>query len=516
VAAEEGGTAHAAADGRPRPIALARRHAPLFLALAATLAVYGQTVTFPFVNWDDPTHVYRNRAVVDPQTLSAVDRWLPRHLGYPMPVTILSYRVDRALYGPTSLKTPDLAQGRGYHATNVALLMATVALVYALCLGLVGAPWAAAGGAALFGLHPAAVETVAWVAGRKELLAALFATAALLAWSRFLRRGGAGWLVFVGLGAAAIASKPSALFLVPAAAWLWLREASRGAARSASPRRWPCALGGIVLLATGGIVVFHVSLEWQRAVGATAAAPLGEVLRRALFALGFHLRILLAPIDLRAKYLVDPPAGVALEDALAALFLLGVVLLVARRRWRDSAAAAGGVLALLAYLPSSSLVPLTRYLSDTYLFAPLIGVAVIAASALAAVPRGSRWRAVATTAAVGVLLTLGVASFSQARVWSSSERLWQRTMRYHPDNPIVCRMLGEGQIESGRPASAIATYTNCVKRFGVAPFANNLGVAHFLLGEHDRAAIYFRWILARRPEDPRALKYLRLIERARR
>lgn len=492
----------------------ARRQLPLLLLLVSTALLYGRTAQFPFVNWDDPAHVYRNRAVVAPQEVRAGERWLPRHLGYPMPVVIASYRLDRALYGPTGPSTARIEQGRGYHVTNLLLALILVALVYALLLQVLRDPatspargrWIAAVGAGLLALHPMSVEPIVWVSGRKELLAAIGCVGAAILWLRLIDDSTGASVgraaAFAGVGLLALASKPTAVMLVPFCAW----SLTRGP-RPRLPRTRILASGALVLLGLASAALVATSLEWQRSAGALAPLAGPATARRALWALGYHLQLLLWPVDLRAKYLVEAGAFGA-RELLAVAALTGFVLAVLLPRVRRGPVALGVAFAVAAYLPQSNLVPLQRQLADSYLFLPLVGIAIAAASGLKTL--WARWP---TSSLLALLLVpLAILAWRQVGFWRSSEALWERVLRYHPENPIVCRMLGEGQIEAGQPARAIATYEGCVRRFGLAPFANNLGIAHYLVGDADRARKIFAWILARRPGDPRALKYLRRLD----
>jgi hypothetical protein len=491
-------------------VAGARRHLPLLLLLAATALLHGRAVRFPFVNWDDPTHVYRNRAVVAPGELTASERWLPRHLGYPMPVVIASYRADRALFGPTHASTARLEQGRGYHLTNLVLALILVTLVHLLLRrALSDAPrarWFAAFGAALLVLHPAAVEPIVWVSGRKDLLVAIGCVGATILWLRLIDDpAGASpgrAVAFVGAGLLALASKPTAVMLLPFAAW----SLTRGP-RPRTPRAHLLAWSSLALLAVAAALVVALSLDWQRSAGALAPLAARDTARQALWALGYHLQLLFWPVDLRAKYLVDP-GGLGAHDLIALLGIAGAAALLLHRRTRGGAAALGVAFAVAAYLPQSNLIPLQRQLADSYLFLPLVGISLCAAAGLRALCE----RRPAFSALALLLAPLAILAWRQVGFWRSSEHLWERVQRYHPDNAIVCRMLGEGQIEAGQPARAIATYQTCVARFGLAPYANNLAIAYYLVGDAARARATFRWILARRPGDPRALKYLRRLE----
>jgi tetratricopeptide (TPR) repeat protein len=492
-----------------------QRHWPALLLLLSIGAVYGRVVGFPFVNWDDPIHVYRNPSVVRPDSLPFAERWFPRHLGYPMPLVMLSYRMDRAIYGP-SAEAHRPEQGRGYHASNLLFMLLLAVVAYRLCLSLVPIPWAAAAGAAVFALHPLSVETVAWITGRKEILAALFSVAGAALWLEHLRKPeGIRWLGFVGCALLGLASKPTAVWLVPFSVWAtWAHRPSAETVDLSQRWRTPLALA---LVAAAGGLILAVSLKWQWAKGAIAVPQgAGSTLRRALWAFGFHVHLIGWPAHLRAKYLYEP-ARADVFDAVGLLALLGLAVLLVHPRFRRSVAAYGAAMFLAAYLPSSSLVPLKRYLSDTYLFIPLVGVAVMMAGALAwlhgaTLRLSAPWlRLLARASSVVPLAVLATLALVQTGFWRDSEAIWRRAMRFHPDNAIVCRMLGEGMIENGQPARAVQVYRGCISRFGLGPYANNLAIAYFLMGDFPRARDLFQGIAQRRPGDPRAHKYLRLI-----
>ena len=144
---------------------------PLFTAalLAAVLAVAAcaPTLVADFTNWDDPDYVTRNTAVRDFDLGALAGQF---HVATYGPLTMLSYAIDHALFGPSP---------RAFHATNLVLHAAATAASCWLAFLLLGSVPGAFLVAALFAVHPLHVEPVAWVSGRKELLAALFALVAL-------------------------------------------------------------------------------------------------------------------------------------------------------------------------------------------------------------------------------------------------------------------------------------------------------------------------------------------------
>ncbi len=151
----------------------------IFLA-AITLAVFGQTLGYDFVNWDDDEYVYENPVVQQGLTWEGF-RWALTYgnIGHWHPLTWLSHMLDCQLYG--------LYPG-GHHLTNVLLHTAAVILLFLVLRRMTGFLWRSAFVAAVFAIHPLRVESVAWVAERKDVLSAFFFMLTLGAYVRYVQR----------------------------------------------------------------------------------------------------------------------------------------------------------------------------------------------------------------------------------------------------------------------------------------------------------------------------------------
>ena len=154
----------------------------LFISLGVvvlTLVVYGPTFTYPFVNFDDPQYVAQNRHVQAGLTLDGV-RWaFTTFYGSNWhPLTWLSLQLDVALFGGRDA-------GR-FHATNVLLHVANTLLLFWALGRMTQAPGRSAVVAGLFALHPLHVESVAWVAERKDVLSTLFWMLTLAAYAEYV------------------------------------------------------------------------------------------------------------------------------------------------------------------------------------------------------------------------------------------------------------------------------------------------------------------------------------------
>jgi len=152
----------------------------LFLALAVWF-VFGQTRHHEFVNCEDEVSVYENPAVTQGLSLHGAV-WIFTHDNGPnewFPLSAISHMLDWQLYGPNA---------GGHHLTNVLFHAATAILLFLVLRKRTGAQWRSAFVAAVFAIHPLRVESVAWVAGRKDVLSGLFFMLALWAWARYAQK----------------------------------------------------------------------------------------------------------------------------------------------------------------------------------------------------------------------------------------------------------------------------------------------------------------------------------------
>jgi hypothetical protein len=169
--------------------------------------VYGQTLHFDFVNYDDNGYVYENPAVTAAPTLGAVARaFTHREIGLWTPLVTISHMLDWQLYG---------SNAGGHHLTNVLLHLCSAILLFLLLRQMTAALWPSAFVAAVFAIHPLRVESVAWISERKDVLSGLFFMLTLGAYLRYIRRpGSAGrYLAVIFLFALGLMCKPMVVTL---------------------------------------------------------------------------------------------------------------------------------------------------------------------------------------------------------------------------------------------------------------------------------------------------------------
>ena len=301
--------------------------------VAATFAAYSPALDAGFVAFDDDAYVYDNPQVSAGLGWTGVP-WalVASHASNWHPLTWLSHMADVEIFG----------QGpQGHHFTNVALHAANAVLLFLLLASLTGALLPSFFAAGVFALHPANVESVAWISQRKTTLSTLFLLLALFGYVRYVRhRAPRAYAASLLCFALSLASKqtfvtlPVLLLLLDY--WPLRRDAeTEPAPRRAGGRAWPLLrekIPYLVLAAAASLVTFHVQAD---AMPSIEAYPLSERLGNVPIAYVRYLGMLLWPTRLAVFY-PQGPGDVTTQKLLACLALLAVVTaLVWRfRRWR--------------------------------------------------------------------------------------------------------------------------------------------------------------------------------------
>ncbi len=434
------------ASGPEAPRARRRRLALVVLvAIVAHLGIgAGGVWSFEPLNYDDPQVLALARTTPVSELLTG-----PVWYAY-KPVYFLSLKVD-ALFG-------DAAVAVG-HVQNL-LLHALAALLLVLVLeGWLRSRWLATAAGLLFAAHPVHVESVAWIASRKDVLSLVLVLAAHLAYVRTRRRGGVALLAAVLFALAGLAK---------GTVWVWagvllLDEALHRARERAAgrPAAWRAAI--VRWLPIGVVAVLGVGLDLHMAVTYGPGAVEHGVSLGALAAaaMGVHLHYLenvLVPVRLALDYGVSP-AGTWLSPGpwLGLLALAGAVvgLVLSLRRGFVPGAVAAGVW-ILGWLPVNAIWPRTAILmADRYLYVPAIGVYVLAAVLLLRL----RSRAVVLGALVVVL---GVLASVRTATFRDAATVWRDATSKEPQSALAWFQSGHAEASLGRWAAATTDAENAI------------------------------------------------------
>jgi len=169
--------------------------------LGLTWLVFGQTLRYDFVNYDDPSYVYQNTRITSGINFANV-AWAFSHIHSENwhPLTTITHMLDCQLHG---------LNAGWHHFTNVLLHCLAVVLLFVALERMTGALWRSAFVSAVFAVHPLHVESVAWIAERKDVLSAVFFMVTLLAYFHYTRSPSIGrYLIVAIVFALGLMSKP--------------------------------------------------------------------------------------------------------------------------------------------------------------------------------------------------------------------------------------------------------------------------------------------------------------------
>jgi len=421
----------------------AERRATLLIALSLALvvfAIYWPVRDFPFVSFDDPLYVSNNAMVQQGLTPAGVE-WAFRtfHAVNWHPLTWLSHMLDVSLFGPD-------ASGM-HHLVNVILHAANAILLFVLLRSMTGTLWRSAAVALLFAVHPLRVESVAWVAERKDVLSTALGLLALLVWVRWTRRGGALlYLLAIASAGLGLMAKPM-LVTLPGILLLLDVWPLRRLDLAASPReiarrtaRLMLEKAPFVALSLAGSVATLLAQRSGSALAPLDAVPLLARLAIAISGVAEYLRLVLWPRGLAVLYpLYLPPV----RQWLASLVLVAVVtiLVVAARRSRPWLLV-GWLWFLGTLIPVSGLVSVgSQFVADRYTYVPAIGLLIalvwLAAEMLErAFGRRIGGRVGAALALVAAI-PLAILARAQVQVWSDSVVLYRHAIAVtRPNGPM--------------------------------------------------------------------------------
>jgi len=447
------------------------------LLIALTTLLYGRTLGFEFVNYDDTEYVTDNPIVL--QGFSAPGlRWAftETHTGNWIPLTWLSHMLDVELYGTNA---------GGHHATNVLLHGANAVLLYLALRALTGRSGASLAVALLFCCHPQRVESVAWVSERKDLLSGLFFFASLRLHASIARRPSLvkhlalALLFTLGLfSKSMLVTLPFVLCLLD----VWPLQRWRGeGASSERPGTWLRRIrekGLLFLIALGFAGRTLLAQDAQGAVSPLAGLSIPQRLANAGLAGWSYLEQALWPFDLAVFY---PHPLLAAGDLTRELYVPGwlglallvggiVLALVFMRRFAELSV---GYLWFLGMLvPVIGLVQVGEQShADRYTYLPLVGILVAIVFGLERLlvsrPRLARPARLAT--AVLVLL-LSARTYDQLGHWHDSRTLFAHALEVTDNNYIAHNNYGLALLEERRLREAgehfekaLAIYPNYLK-----------------------------------------------------
>lgn len=480
------------------------------LLVVVTICAYGRVIGFSLLRLDDDAYVQQNPMVNGGLAPSSVVRaFSSPYIDNYIPLVWISLMTDRDiaenLLGSDS---PSI-----FHATNLALHLANVILLFFVLLKLTGFRGRSALVAALFAVHPLHVESVAWVAERKDVLSTLFWLLTMLAYIRYAKRPNARAyglvVVLLGLGLMAkpmLVTLPLTLLLLDYWPLGRMRD-SEGRVTWAGLWRMTSEKASLFVLAAAGCVITILSQQHAGAVASIASYSLGVRIATAFVSYIGYIGKMIWPAGLSCMY-VHPGNTLPLWKVIGSALLMGALTAAALRMGRRRPYVTFGWLwYVITLIPVIGLVQVGwQATADRYTYVPLIGLFVIVVWGVPDLLAKSRYSTLShgrllPLASVTLVALLGVLTYNQVGYWRDDTTLLRHAIRVNFKDPFAHNNLGAALAAQGRVDEAIREYAIAVEQRpdyvkALCNLASNLGRQ----GKTDEAMRYLRKALRVAPE----------------
>jgi tetratricopeptide (TPR) repeat protein len=480
--------------------------AAVCLVLAVVTVVAFQSVRAnDFVAYDDDVYVQDNQQVQQGLTAQSIDwAFTTFHAANWHPLTWISHIIDWDLYG----KDPG-----GQHMTSVYLHAANAILLFLLLLYMTGFLGRSAIVACLFALHPAHVESVAWIAERKDVLCALFWFAALLAYAWYVR--GRSWKRYacvVFFFACALMSKPMAvtlpLTLLLLDYWPLRRFAFTAETRaqwfSSALKLFAEKLPLFILSIISSAITF-IAQRGGGAVDSLQILPLWVRLANAAISYCHYIRLMFWPDPLIVYYLHEKTNIMASAAVLSAIALLLVTAACWYFRKQRPYCLMGWLWFLATLVPVIGIVQVgDQALAERYTYVPLIGLFIAVVWLVGdAVASSPKIKVAAQVLAIAVIAACAIKTQAQLAVWKDTKSLFSNVIAVNPRGEVPNLSLGVAYAKEKQFALA-QQYLELALDYSPRSYLahNNLGTLFNNQGLSQQALNQFQLSLAIKPDQP--------------
>jgi tetratricopeptide (TPR) repeat protein len=460
---------------------------------------FGQSAHFPFVNYDDPTYTYEAPQVIAGLSWHGVVwAFTHAHGGNWHPITTISHMFDCGVFG---------LRAGAHHFVNIVLHSVASVLLFLVLRqmtgkGQSGSDWRSAFVAAVFAIHPLRVESVVWIAERKDVLSGFFFMLTLGAYLHYARKPSVWrYLTMSILFACGLMSKPMLvslpIILLLLDYWPLKRMVDLRTFGNLVAEKFP-----LFLLSIASAVATLIAQT--RAIGSFEQLPLSSRVSQALLSYLTYIRQMFWPTKLAVFYPHSEDGSVLWQVLLAGAALAAITILTFLLRNKRPYLVVGWLWYVCMLIPVIGIVQVgLQGHADRYTYLPQIGLYLGVTWWISELL--SRWRNASltlTTAAIVIIASLAGASRVQASYWKDSERLWQQTIANTSDNHVAHAHLADLLLRQGRVNDAIS---HCQEAVRIQPndtdAQNNLGLAYLQLGNEADALIHFEQSLASNPRN---------------
>jgi tetratricopeptide (TPR) repeat protein len=495
--------------------------------------VFGQTLGHDFVNYDDKTYVYGNSLVSSGLSLSNLSRaFVDIQTNNWHPLTLISHMIDCQIF--------DLKAG-GHHFTNVLLHTIAALLLFVWLRNVSGRVWSSAFVTALFAIHPLRVESVAWIAERKDVLSAVFFFLTLLAYIRYARERTPGrYLSMSILFACGLMAKPM-LVTTPAVLLLldyWSRFAGanftaglreredanrsreaggsvRGTERRETAINWPKLVVEKIPLFALSIASSAVALALQvQAPSSVGQLPFAWRFENALVTSVTYIGQIFWPANLAVFYPHPDDRLPLWQVVLAVAILIAITLCAYASRRTRPYLLVGWLWYLIMLAPVIGIIEVgLQGQADRYTYLPHVGLYIAFTWLIVDLQWSRRKEILAVSAGIAVL-GFSFVAWKQTTYWKNSETLWTHTLAVTKDNDVALTNFGTALRDRGQLDEALWYFQKALDvrshsehrhyNFSLALIHDSIGDVLARKGRLDEAIPHLRQAVDLRPDFPDA------------
>jgi len=485
------------------------------LLLVVSFSVYRGVRNHEFLKYDDDEYVTDNEFVREGLTRESIV-WAvtSTHAGNWHPLTWLSHMLDCELFGLSPAS---------HHFTNVAIHAVNAILFFLLLDSMTGAPWRSAFAAALFAVHPLHVESVAWVAERKDVLSAFFWFLTMISYLYYTRNPKpATYLPVVLAFSLGLTAKPMIvtlpLVLLLLDYWPLRRLTSGDGGTARGSKVLSARLHGrtvrvrsgpvveklpLLLLSVLSSVVTVIAQKKGGAVGSFDAYPLPSRIMNALVSYAAYLGKTFLPVKLAVFYPYRRGGFLAVRAFAAAILLAAVTYLVIGRLRNRPYLAVGWLWYVTTLVPVIGIVQVgSQAMADRYTYIPSAGIFVMVSWGAWELLKRRRHRTLLSAAGAGAVLTAcSAATVRQTEYWHDTGALFRHAIEVTRDNYLAHNNYGMHLFEKGDLDGAREHFEEALRiKPDYAEARNNLGNVLARENRYEAAAAHYRETLRTRPE----------------
>ena len=491
----------------------------LWLSLLPALLVviiYLPAAWFDFITLDDNLYIIDNPGITLGISIEGI-KWAFTTLYTTNwhPLTWLSLLAEYHFFG---------LHPAGYHIVGIILHALNSMLLFFVLLGLTGKRWRSVAVAALFAVHPLNIESVVWIAERKNLLSTLFWILTIWSYTRYVSRPGAKrYLETALLFALGLMAKPMGVslpFILLLLDYWPLRRFSFTQDRLPEAPDFRRRVRIVVRLVIEKIPFFVISFlsivitiyaaKTGGAAKSLLAFPLLGRLENALVSYFSYIKLLLRPVEISLYY--PYPSFMPLGKTIAAfLFLLAVTGFVIIKANKYRYLAVGWFWYLVTLLPVIGILQVGRQaMANRYAYIPFIGVFIIIIWGIGdLLGRSRRLKYIAAGAVFLMIVYCGALSSRELQNWKDSRAVYARALAVTKDNHIAILGMGNELLKGGKLALAEKYYREALRIRPDYELTNyNLGLALMRQKKMKEAEFYFRETIKYDPSFSKAYEKL--------